>query len=244
MKKSIIKRRKRVVAASQSEHGSPGPQHSPAGLTTYQQSPDSGSMNEDGSVNLRRNFNSIRHLPEPSMNIGSQQQQQQQRYSLAVDYTGFRSSSAPSPIPPHQTSPQRQQQNELPPMNTFPSPSSRHDSLSPHPGASRKRSLSAVDREGIGASDGSDSNRPNSIKSILNPTQNGTTSDPTIDPALSSKPLSASGSGKAGDSGTGKSRAQERRAELEREARVMREQLAAKERELAALGMDEHEDVL
>jgi GATA-binding protein, other eukaryote len=149
--------------------------------------------------------------------------------------------------------------NRLPPMASYPSPTQRHSSLSPNSflSPSRKRSFSATEIEPpqSSLSDSTQPKRLSSIKSILNP---GTFSDSEADrdrqspgryPGVGS-PLSSgyttspansavgSALNSAANPGSESERAKlERREMLQREAEKMREALKAKERELAELGM-------
>ncbi|KAH0545564.1 hypothetical protein FGG08_000395 [Glutinoglossum americanum] len=196
MKKSIIKRRKRVVpAALQSEHSfngqqsqspqppsvSPDPQQQ-----TYTGSAEAGRTNPDGSVNLEVRQQDVdissnrQILPEPP----KLQPQQRVYHPPPVDFTGY--TAAPLSTAP----PQQQQINSAPlPPISYPSPTQRHLSISPHPSnASRKRSYSTSESEvqdgsGEHMLDPAKSSRLSSIKSILNPTQQASDNMP-IEPSL------------------------------------------------------------
>ncbi|KAG9245213.1 hypothetical protein BJ878DRAFT_534053 [Calycina marina] len=219
MKKSIIKRRKRVVPASQgaAEAASPesGGQTPPAEI-------ERGTTNEDGSVNLGL-LN--RGLPAPIPQ--AQNQSRQNRGSGPQSY----SSSHPYPEQPDSL----HNSNRLPPMTSYP-PLPRQPSLSPGSlsSSSRKRSFGDIEADGS-------TKRLSSIKSILNPGNYGNEADadPSLrrmrySPGVASSTGSYAASG--GEGGDREDREKiERREMLQREAEKMREALAAKERELAEL---------
>ncbi|KAH0563256.1 hypothetical protein GP486_002167, partial [Trichoglossum hirsutum] len=197
MKKSVIKRRKRVVpAALQSEHSFDGqqsqsPQAPSVSLDPHQQThhnignTEAGRTNSDGSVNLEArqpDADGPGHrqiLPEPS----KFQSQQRGYHPPPVDFTGY----AAAPLPTAQF--QQQVSGASLPSISYPSPTQRHLSISPHPNSTgRKRSFSTSESEtqdGISEhiSDSGKSNRLSSIKSILNPAQQ-TSNDMPIEPSL------------------------------------------------------------
>ncbi|KAI0457503.1 hypothetical protein F5B21DRAFT_80545 [Xylaria acuta] len=255
MKKSVIKRRKRVIPASQEEVPADAEDamviDSVEQQSQYAESEmERGSMNEDGSVNLglRRNTDHLTLLPEP-----------------------IHSSQGASPIPPTNPMAYHKSQtlqprdpisddNRLPPLASI--MSDRQSSISPASflgPSSRKRSFSATDSD-VPPSEFNPENtkRLSSIKSILNPTSGsspnfGSVTDDTSDMLRLRSPASTlmSPPSPGGFSITSsmipsmrsrettvdseRSRA-DRRAALQQEAERMRELLAAKERELAALG--------
>lgn len=265
MKKSVIKRRKRVVPAGQGTQasgadtimGSPESDRQSPPLDTSDQR---GSMNPDGSVNL--GFRG-RGLPAPISTSRPQNGQQ------TTDLTAYASSTQSHNEHPESLN----DDNRLPPMTSYPSPSHRRPSLSPNSflSPSRKRSFSATDLETLpsisdtnnqSSNQNSQPKRLSSIKSILNPGfSDSETSD--VDPALRSNPVrlspnmygvnspglsggsyttspagSTAGSSREANSEGERSKI-ERREMLQREAERMREALRAKERELAELGTGE-----
>jgi GATA-binding protein len=265
MKKSIIKRRKRVVPAAQGAQAIDVANNSMGSPESDRQSPpgDRGSINPDGSVNLgfrMRNTQGHGLLPEPSMRSQNGQQ------VPTSDLTAYASTSN-SHTHTHEQHPESlNDDNRLPPMTSYPSPTNRRTSLSPSSflSPSRKRSFSATEieaRPNLSEMTSTHPKRLSSIKSILNP--GFAESDPKrhspsreLDPSLrdrypgASTPGSSaqyatspsnSGSGSALNSGkdaqseTERSKL-ERREMLQREAERMREALKAKERELAELG--------
>lgn len=264
MKKSVIKRRKRVVPAPQgtqasgfdiSENaiGSPEPHVTSPAITTHDQR---GTINSDGSVNLGfRPRHEPRLLPEPS-NTPLVDSQQQQLPSLnSASYPPSQGN-----IPQDQLS--LNNDNRLPPMASYLSPRQRPPSLSPNSflSPSRKRSFTAAETEpSVPPVSESNSKRLSSIKSILNPSQQSCESNESLDPSLrmvrspegryaTAPPSSSyansqanswentSGPSSARDVSSETDRAKiERRAELQREAERIREALRAKERELEEL---------
>jgi GATA-binding protein len=266
MKKSVIKRRKRVVPAVQGTQassidvannsmGSPdSDRHSPPAEFQSQR----GSINADGSVNLgfrMRNEPGRALLPEPvSTNRAANGQ------ALASsDLTAYASTNTQQGNM-HEHPESLSNDNRLPPMTSY-SPTQRNSSLSPNSflSPSRKRSFSAAEIEPpqSSLSDSIHPKRLSSIKSILNP---GTFSDSETDRDRSSpgryprvgSPLSSgyttspatsgvnSALSSARDPASESERSKlERREMLQREAERMREALKAKERELAELGMVE-----
>ncbi|ESZ95366.1 GATA transcription factor [Sclerotinia borealis F-4128] len=176
MKKSIIKRRKRVVPAVQ------GSQASSFDTGSAMDSPESdraspeeaverGTMNPDGSVNLglRLRNDPGRALPEPIRTQNGHQQQQQHPPSDLGAYTS-------NPNYQGQNLDSLTNDNRLPPMASYPSPSRNRLSVSPsnYLSPSRKRSFSATDLDPnntLTSETTSASTLPkrlSSIKSILN----------------------------------------------------------------------------
>ena len=182
MKKSVIKRRKRVVPAAQGSQlsGIDVANNSVGSPESDRASPPSetrdlrGSMNPDGSVNLgfrRRNEHARAMLPEPSM---ARNGQQQLPTSDLIAYASTSSNQAPLPENLDSLS----NDNRLPPMTSYPSPVQRRPSLSPNSflSPSRKRSFSAAEidprphlSEVGNTSSSAHPKRLSSIKSILNP---------------------------------------------------------------------------
>ncbi|KAF4635673.1 hypothetical protein G7Y89_g2438 [Cudoniella acicularis] len=263
MKKSVIKRRKRVVPAAQGTQasgidvasnsiGSPESDCPPPGSP-----PDMrGSTNPDGSVNLGfplRNEPPRTQLPQLNSIRGQNGQ------LPSTDLTAYASSSNP------QTHAQEHPEslnndNRLPPMTSYPSPTQNRLSLSPNSflSPSRKRSFSAIEVELQHTSQPESSTAPkrlSSIKSILNPGSSeyhdsaGSEQDrmsPSRYSAVTTPGMSNSGyatspnsnPSSARDAQSESDRAKaERREMLQREAERMREALKAKERELEELGM-------
>jgi GATA-binding protein len=249
MKKSVIKRRKRVVPAPQ------GTQASGLGANTSIGSPESDDGNSGNvTLDLRGTVN-----PDGSVNLGfrSTQEQRPLHGSVAAPHHEDQQfASSINQIVP--TSNHSQYHGErttlsndkrLPPMTSYPSPI---PSLSPNSFLSpnRKRSFNPAETESNTPSTSeSNSKRLSSIKSILNPSQQSVENNDSIDPSLRSTATAPSPSSFANspastwESGAGQSdvrdvesemhRAKmERKAELQREAERMREALRAKEREL------------
>jgi GATA-binding protein len=251
MKKAIIKRRKRVVPAQTADGtnqsvGSPElDRNSPAADLQEQR----GSVNPDGSVNLGlrlRNEPPRTVLPEPVSSNRGQNGQQTPSSSNLTAYASTVNNSAP----PLHTLDSLNNDNRLPPMNSYPSPTQRHPSLSPNTfiSPSRKRSFSELDARGEhgSAPEGvlsGNSKRLSSIKSILNPGFSDSTGEaeshgrPAISPGgYTPSPASSVAGGAHSESERAKL---DRREMLQREADRMREELRAKERELAELADNE-----
>lgn len=262
MKKSVIKRRKRVVPAPQGTQASgfdinnhTGSPESDSPLPGNPQHDQKGTVNADGSINLGfRPRYEPRLLPAPV--AASQMETQQQLPSLGPAAHGSNQSNH------HQDNSSLNNDNRLPPMTSYPSPTQRPPSLSPNSFLSpnRKRSFTVTENEAVASSTSeSNSKRLSSIKSILNPSQQSDENNESLDPSLRvarspemhyGKALSPSGYGhnSAGTSestsaqssardvtGESERAKMERRAELQREAERMREALRAKERELEEL---------
>lgn len=262
MKKSIIKRRKRVIPSS---FGGEWTEEMLEGSETQSQapegSPERGTMNEDGSINL-----GFRRRPEdsPAMLPDLHLRQNRQGSPLpSHDLTAYQSTSSRTS---HPYSGSLNDDNRLAPIMSLNATGERQSSLSPASflSPSRKRSLSA---EGNPPGDGGpdSSKRLSSIKSILNPTT-GDDSPPyhsggedaaehyarsAMSPAASApspgsysnthmtplpSPGPSSQTSNAGYRPESERAKAEKRAALVQEAERMREMLAAKERELAELG--------
>ncbi|KAG0652681.1 Siderophore uptake regulator sreA [Hyphodiscus hymeniophilus] len=261
MKKAIIKRRKRVVPAGQGTQAIDVANNSIDSPESDRQSPpvDRGSINPDGSVNLgfrmrdepqRRSF-----LPEPSMRQQSGQQ------LPTSDLTAYASTpNTQNHLQFHEQHPQSlNNDNRLPPMTSYPSPTNRRPSLSPNSflSPSHKRSFSATEIEpqtNQFEPTPTHPNRLSSIKSILNPgfiDSDNATSSNEIDPNLrrmdrypgTNSPGLGGGQYAMSQGNSGREASEneknkvERREMLQREADRMREALQAKERELADLGL-------
>ncbi|KXJ92258.1 hypothetical protein Micbo1qcDRAFT_60617 [Microdochium bolleyi] len=258
MKKSIIKRRKRVIPAA---HGGDGDETASSAGDQYSQYADTemsdyerGTLNEDGSVNLglrRRQDRPPNFLPEPVRSGLSSNS------LVTPDLTSYHAANT---LPPLNLRESLHDNNRLAPMLSMSASADRQSSILPasylSPGRTRKRSFDSENPAGEGSGDGP--KRLSSIKSILNPYGDGrpgssagtdapdpyrsSRSPPTTQarPALSPSPflttqtMASEGRSRENtvDSDMSKS---DRRAALREEAERMREMLAAKERELASL---------
>lgn len=247
MKKSVIKRRKRVVPATAGgmgyEMGSPraavSPESDDSNIPMNGDRPK-GTVNPDGSVSLgfRRGAEPSRNLPDPTNSLRGQSSHQQQSMT-ANDLTSY--ASNPHAQTQHDTS-SLTSDNRLPPITAYPSPNHRPSSLSPNIllSPNRKRSFSTAESE---IAPGGDQNqgRLSSIKSILNPAQQA--SEEALDPSLRLQSRSpretpamvAQASNDTDGDAERERRKRERREMLEQEAERMREDLRAKERELEEL---------
>lgn len=243
MKKPIIKRRKRVIPASQEAgEGSTEAGDSPSpGADT---STERGSVNPDGSVNL-----GLRPRPEPPLTL--------------VPEAVLRQNRPPSPLhsgnlTQYHSSPTNQgynipesltNENRLAPLTSIAAQADRGSSLSPASFLSpsrRKRSFSSTDMDSPEPPDTDNPKRLSSIKSLLNHASASSTSQDAMENRLPPLGPRASASGPpqrhdsaqdaSGESGRTKT---ERRLALEQEAERMREMLAANERELASLRSDQ-----
>ncbi len=199
MKKSVIKRRKRVVPAAMgsqagmdvgaSSIGSPDSDET----SPQQESHDHrGSINPDGSVNLgfkQRPDPSRNILPEPTSSI--RQNGQQLPHNDLNAYI-----SHPHNNYQHQDTSSLNADNKLPPMAAYPSPTQRPPSLSPNflLTPSRKRSFSAAETDSTQLpplQQDQNNNRLSSIKSILNPAQQAI-DESNVDPTLRTAATGAS----------------------------------------------------
>ncbi|TVY88063.1 GATA factor [Lachnellula willkommii] len=248
MKKSVIKRRKRVVPAVQGNQSSLLDANSAGSPESDRRSPDSpdlrGSTNPDGSINLGFMREHRNQLPQPTP-IRSKNGQQMP----SSDLTAYASTSNQGYM--HENLESLHNNNRLPPMTSYPSPTQVRPSLSPNSflSPSRKRSFSTTEidpqHQSLPSINPSEPNRLSSIKSILNP---GSAEYPDPESRMSvqyprvSSPAMSSGfaTSPASSAQSENDRAKvERREMLQREAERMREALKAKERELAELGMGE-----
>lgn len=254
MKKATIKRRKRVIPAAQDEE-----MEDVADLSEAQQTegtPERGTENDDGSINLglRRQSEQCVVAIEAGP-LGNRSNGQASALSSASDLAAYHHRSGNS----HNVSGHGSEENRLPPMSSMAAVSDRQSSMSPASFLSprRKRSFSATDTEAGSSADlGPESaKRISSIKSILNPpgdSINGRGSadmdDYTLPPLRSaggflgprmqsvSPGLGMSKDGQElGDRADNDRIKAERRSALQKEADRMREELAAKERELMEL---------
>jgi GATA-binding protein len=247
MKKSVIKRRKRVVPAAAGgmnyEMGSPrtavSPESDDSNLPNDENAPK-GALNPDGSVSLgfRRRAEPSRNLPELASTLRGQNGHQQQP-ATANDLTSYTS----NPHAHTQNDPSSlNSDNRLPPIAAYPSPNHRPSSLSPNfllSPNNRKRSFSTAESEAAPAGDQSQG-RLSSIKAILNPAQQA--SEEALDPSLRQSrsprdgPASVAQAGNDAEADADREkRKRERREMLQLEAERMREDLRAKERELEEL---------
>ncbi|KAI1430337.1 hypothetical protein F5Y12DRAFT_709349 [Xylaria sp. FL1777] len=258
MKKAVIKRRKRVIPASQEETLADAEDgmviDSVEQQSQYAESEmERGSMNEDGSVNLglrRKTDHHLTLLPEPMHTSQG---------STPIPSTDPIAYHASQTLQPFGGRDSMNDDNRLPPLTSI--MSDRQSSISPASFLSpsgRKRSFSATDSD-VPPSEFNPENtkRLSSIKSILNPTSGsnphfGSITDDASEMLRLRSPASTlmSAPSPSGFSITSsmipsirsrettveseRSKA-DRRAALQHEAERMRELLAAKERELAAL---------
>ncbi|KFY72713.1 hypothetical protein V499_07163 [Pseudogymnoascus sp. VKM F-103] len=246
MKKSVIKRRKRVVPAAAGgmsyEMGSPrtavSPESDDSNLPNDEAAPK-GALNPDGSVSLgfRRRAEPSRNLPELASTLRGQNGHQQQP-TTANDLTSY--ASNPHAHAQHDPS-SLTTDNRLPPIAAYPSPNHRPSSLSPNflLTPNRKRSFSTAESEAAPAGDQSQG-RLSSIKAILNPAQQA--SEEALDPSLRQSRSPRDGPASVAQAGNDteadadrERRKRERREMLQLEAERMREDLRAKERELEEL---------
>ncbi|KAK0643659.1 hypothetical protein B0T16DRAFT_187445 [Cercophora newfieldiana] len=262
MKKSIIKRRKRVIPVVGAEaEGSMEPMNSPSPESDAER----GSINPDGSVNLgfrRREEQSRTLVPEtvlrqnrqnsPTTGDLGQYQYGSSNNNRQSDYYANNQRNAPESL---------SNENRLAPLTSLNVHDDRQSSLSPASflSPSRKRSISNFESDSAVVADAGDPKRLSSISSILNPAaaRSGeeyqdplkqATRSPGSTAASAPSPGALSSAGVAvtpppfppaqlssrEPSSDEKSKA-EKRAALAREAERMREMLAAKERELAEL---------
>lgn len=264
MKKATIKRRKRVIPAGEEEEMDGASQ---AGDRQGQgRELEKGSINTDGSVNLGIRRNTLQPMaiePRPAAHSGhsgssGHSHRQPSPIPAASDLAAYHQQS----LRPRNVPPSLNDDNRLPPITSMAASGAhvdRESSISPASFLSpaRKRSFSSTDNEPRYPEEGRDENpkRLSSIKSILNPpSQNGSRRDDRHDYSL--PPLRSPGTSVAsapspgvystrdptpalsdtyGESEQAKT---DRRVALQREAEKMREMLAAKERELLALGHD------
>ncbi|KAI0840756.1 hypothetical protein F5Y06DRAFT_229611 [Hypoxylon sp. FL0890] len=252
MKKSVIKRRKRVIPANQD-----GMEDAMA-VDLIEQSQyaepemERGTVNEDGSVNLglrRKTEHPLTLLPDPVRSGPAST-------SISTDLMAYHNTNAPHHVDIRSS---LNDDNRLAPLTSISALSDRQSSLSPASflSPSRKRSFSGTESEYTPSEVGYDnSKRLSSIKSLLNPTSE---SNPNFRPADSAaellqlrSPAHSIMSGPspspqlAGPSALPSIRSRESTAEderlkadrlaaLQQETERMRQLLAAKEREMAAL---------
>ncbi|KAH6688054.1 siderophore regulation protein [Plectosphaerella plurivora] len=254
MKKSIIKRRKRVVPNASG--GDWAEEYD--GSETQSEAPDAiterGTLNDDGSISL-----GLRPRPDslPSILPNSLRPNPgQTTLPRVADLAGYQTSHARLPLPHSHSDHHHSDENRLAPITSLQSGSERQSSQSPASflASSRKRSFSSAEEEPPYAHSGGNEQpkRLSSIKSILNPSSRpeedeareayaraarasprpsqGVFSHQTPSPLPS--PYGVAPPGPFDEPGTVQA---QRRQELYQEAQRMREALAAKERELAEL---------
>lgn len=256
MKKATIKRRKRVIPANQDEDGEEDTERMIS--TSPEKTPERGTINDDGSINLglRRRPETDQPLPaEPRAT--DQPVKQASPLPRASDLAAYHQSSGMS----RSISGSLSDSNKLPPLTSMTAGSERQSSLSPASflSRSRKRSFSATETESVaGAEGGYDSaKRVSSIKDILNPAND---TDARRNENMSQyelPPLRSPGLGMAGSTSNSYPSSRDghhghqgatlcgssehggyrtdREEMLQRETESIRAMLAAKERELVQL---------
>ncbi|KAI1153208.1 hypothetical protein F4825DRAFT_273781 [Nemania diffusa] len=259
MKKSVIKRRKRVIPANQEEVSADAEDamviDSVEQQSQYAESEmERGSINEDGSINLglrRKTDHNLTLLPEP---IHSTQG------STPIPSTDTIVYHTSQTLQPFSGRDSMSDDNRLPPLASI--MSDRQSSISPASfldPLSRKRSFSATDSDAPSSEfNPENTKRLSSIKSILNPTSVSSLSFGSVtddgsevlrlrSPASTLMSAPSPGGFSITSSMIPSMRSREttveserskadRRAALQQEADRMRKLLAANERELAALG--------
>ncbi|RNJ52980.1 putative electron transfer flavoprotein subunit [Verticillium nonalfalfae] len=254
MKKSIIKRRKRVMPNAyagsdwnEEYDGSETQSQAPEG------SPERGSMNDDGSINLGLRLRP-HGLPPILPSAPSSSSQHNTTLPPVADLAGYQPPTHQRPSLPSNDS--HSYENRLAPITSMTHVADRQASMSPASfvSPSRKRSFSAADNDSLPTPDGGpeSSKRLSSIKSILNPSNMAQSQSEEagemysratrVSPGFAPSPGSYSNTGGTSSptaSGYPPSQPVQddggRRMALEQEAHRMREALAAKERELASL---------
>ncbi|KAL6898200.1 hypothetical protein GGI43DRAFT_87765 [Trichoderma evansii] len=261
MKKATIKRRKRVIPAAHDEDMDEAMDD--IETPHQEQTPERGTINEDGSVNLglrRRPGHPLTIEPEPAMR--SSRHTSPLPSASASDLAVYHQHSTASRSVP----PSLNDENKLAPLTSMNSTiaDDRQPSLSPASfiSSARKRSFSATEADSVNGTDSGheSAKRISSIKSILNPSTTaeespmagptsadrgeyalpplrspGASISPRLPGAGGFTPLNAMSRPRDADAENERIRA-ERRLLLRQEAERMREMLAAKERELMELG--------
>lgn len=235
MKKATIKRRKRVIAAQDDAESveNDGSGRSAEGT------PERGTTNADGSVNLgfRRRAEQLPPI-EPRAGFGVPGGQPS---PVPTDPAAYQTSRHP-----HQDVPvYLNEENRLASLATVASTEERQPSLSPASflSSNRKRSFSATEADPVSDANRESTKRVSSIQSILNPADSSEQTRYEERPVHGRSPSAghparySPGQGReASADGEGK---MERREALQRETERMRAILAAKERELAELALQE-----
>ena len=250
MKKSIIKRRKRVVPAMQ-DPGHLSQQHPSYGVAD---SPVSHEYSNGNAADSQRSPRAGRNGQASADDPGHQQypEHQSQYDPPPIDFTGYQ-------IDRHGQAPTQSQPNHHVPPNyhdqSFTSQGEQQSRLSPFSASStRKRSYSNTERDEPTppTPDSARANRLSSISSILNPAQRR--EEVPIDPSLSIlgqqalqqsqtpqqshaplPPLSTEQKPRKPSNLDASEWIAQRKAKLRQEADQMRELLRAKERELEEL---------
>lgn len=225
MKKATIKRRKRVIPANEEEGDADSKEGSGSEGT-----PERGTMNDDGSVNL-----GFRRRPEETKPNVQDLHKPPSPYGAAQDLAAYHQ----SPASHRQAMGSLNDENRLPPLQSMGHGNSDRQSHSPgaylSPG--RKRSFSATSDSAKGSEPYETSKRISSIKDILNPSR-GADTDLSLPPLRSPMAMSTPGRSDShpptGDEETDGQKMQ-RRAALEQETEQIRNMLAAKEKELNEL---------
>ena len=261
MKKSTIKRRKRVIPASHGlQPGFEDTESAESGSPSPEAVDQRGLPNADGSINL-----GLRRDP-PGHTILPPIEGHRPHQLPSGDLTAYASNANTQT---QQQSEYLNDDNRLPPMTAY-QPARRPQSLSSNTflSPSRKRSFSSAEIEAREPSPGTEPKRLSSIKSILNdPNAAGARSprasevakvnagrrpgglSPGQEVRAGSRVESPSSRGEGPDNTAGRissrdaqgeeRRKAERRERLQKEAEKMREALLAKERELEELGEDD-----
>ncbi|KAI1377652.1 hypothetical protein F4677DRAFT_444241 [Hypoxylon crocopeplum] len=256
MKKSVIKRRKRVIPANQADGGSDDAMAVDS-IEQQSQYADSemerGSINEDGSINLglrRKTEHPLTLLPDPIRSSHGSTPMS------STDLMAYHTTSAAQHVDIRDS---LTDDNRLAPLTSISALSDRQSSLSPASflSPSRKRSFSGTESEYAPSEPGYDSSkRLSSIKSLLNPTSEMSPSFRPVDSTAESLRLRSPATTLASAPSPSpqllasnvlppiqsrESTAEDERLKsdrlvaLQRETERMRQMLAAKEREMAAL---------
>lgn len=257
MKKATIKRRKRVIPAHQEEDGEDEEAATNASAArSTATTPERGTMNDDGSINL-----GFRRRPEQSMSSYDSERMGHRSkpaspLPASSDLAAYHQSTPASRYIPTSLS----DENRLPPLTSMAAVPDRKPSLSPgsYLSPSRKRSFSTTETESATGTDGGHESvkRLSSIKDILNPSsasggslnrsqREGERGEYSLPPIRSPGfPGPTIGSGHASHEGSSighedsEDQKNQRRVALQQETDRIRDMLAAKERELHALGMN------
>ncbi|KAH7160297.1 hypothetical protein B0J13DRAFT_432358 [Dactylonectria estremocensis] len=262
MKKSTIKRRKRIIPVTQDEEMEDAMDSVEIQSQSQEQTPERGTINDDGSINLgmrRRPEHPLTIEPHPVMRPNRRMSPLPSTSDLAAYHQSNNLRNRPASL---------NDDNRLPPMTSMAAAADRQSSLSPASFLSptRKRSFSTTEGESFNLNEASQESikRVSSIniKSILNPTEStgspSNTGAGSDDGDYSLPPIRSPGSTIASSPGAFSNRdptpgappgsrdlnmesdrlKSERRAALQREAERMREMLAANEREQQELGHD------
>ncbi|KAH6996510.1 hypothetical protein BKA56DRAFT_609750 [Ilyonectria sp. MPI-CAGE-AT-0026] len=264
MKKSTIKRRKRIIPVTQDEEMEDAMDSVETQNQSQEPTPERGTINDDGSINLglrRRPEHPLTIEPHPVMRPNRRMSPLPSTSDLAAYHQSNNMRNLPSSL---------NDDNRLPPMTSMTAAADRQSSLSPASFLSptRKRSFSTTEGEPFNLNEGGQESTKRissiNLKSILNPA-NSTGSPSNTGPGsddgdYSLPPIRSPGSTTASAPSPGafsnrdptpgappgsrdlsmesERLKSERRAALQREAERMREMLAAKERELQELGHD------